>query len=156
MSGPLSALKGRWGDLLEAILAQPREVLAVWTGFIGRDAKHHILLEGLARSIGAAWTSNVHDLRLDFKGPAMDSPGPAWLHFGREFIVFVKGLEIGHFWGLGGPGGSGDPPGRWGASPPTFLKGPQGLRGHPDPKTDRFPTLDTLQNFSTKPKCSHE
>ncbi len=40
-------------------------------------------------------------------------------------------------------------------TPSTCRKGLQGLRGHPDPKNDRFPILKHFENFLTKPKCSH-
>ncbi len=45
---------------------------------------------------------------------------------------FSKGLEIGHFGGLGGPGGHGDPSERSGDSRLTFLKAFPGSRGRPD------------------------
>ncbi len=54
---------------------------------------------------------------------------------------FLQGSEVGHFGGLGGPGGLGNPPERWGLRPPTFLKGFPGPRGRPDPQNDRFPIL---------------
>ncbi len=59
----------------------------------------------------------------------------------RGFFDFLKGSEIGHFGDLGGSGVLGDPPERWGASPPTFLKGFPGPRGRPDPQNGRFPIL---------------
>ncbi len=66
----------------------------------------------------------------------------AWLHFGlvNNSRIF-KRLEIAHFGCLGGPGGPGNPPERWGAKPPSFLEGLQSPRGFPDPKNDRFPIL---------------
>ncbi len=49
-----------------------------------------------------------------------------------------EGLDIGHFWGLGGPGGPGDPRKRWGASPPTF------------PKVLQGPTIDFRSSNNSK------
>ena len=57
-----------------------------------------------------------------------------------DFEIF-KGPDIGHFWGLGGPGGPENLLEGWGASPPTFLEGFRGPRDHPDPQNDRSPIL---------------
>jgi hypothetical protein len=54
----------------------------------------------------------------------------------------LAGFVWTHFFSLAGPGGRGKPSKRWGASPPTFWKGLRGLRGRPDPKNDRPPTLN--------------
>ncbi len=79
-----------------------------------------------------------------------------WLHFDLvKNSIICLGSEIGHFWGLGGPGGFGDPSEGWGAKPPTFLKGLQGPQGHPDPQNDRLPILKQVSIFLTKPKCTH-
>jgi hypothetical protein len=44
-----------------------------------------------------------------------------WLHFGwLQNLYFLKGSEIDHFGGLGGPGESGDPSKRRGMKPPPF------------------------------------
>ncbi len=63
------------------------------------------------------------------------------------------GSGIGHFGGLGGPGGSGDPSKRWRASPPTICKGLPGPRGRPDPRNVRFSTLKEFK--SPTPQYSH-
>ncbi len=56
-------------------------------------------------------------LRVNYWELDIDLP---WLYFGRE-LTFCSGPEIGHFWGLGGPGGFGDPPERWGGFAPNLF-----------------------------------
>ncbi len=72
---------------------------------------------------------------LVFKGSEIvELGGPG----GRGNLVF-KGSEIVEFGGLGGPGSFRNLSQRWGASPPIFLNGLQGPRGHPDPQNQRSP-----------------
>ena len=92
--------------------------------------------------------------RALFHGPwtSRHAAKPVWPRVAKQqrgctsagnFNLF-KGPEIGDFWGLGGPGGLGDPPERWGGFAPTFLKGFPGPRGRPDPQNDRFPILKQI------------
>ncbi len=68
----------------------------------------------------------------------------AVLWLGPKFENFVR---IGNrpFLKSGRSRGPGRPFRKVGAKPPTFLYGLPGPRGRPDPKNDRFPTLNKLK-----------
>jgi hypothetical protein len=69
--------------------------------------------------------------------------GPATArHPQSRQAVGILPNKFGHLGDLGIPGGTGDAKG---ASPPTFLKGPQGSRNYPVPQNDRSPIIDKFQ-----------
>ncbi len=95
------------------------------------------------------WGTTSPTLRmLRWKHSVLRGCTLAWLTNSRIF----EGLEIGHFWDLGGPRGLGDPSERWGAKLPTFCEGLRGPRGHPDPKHYRFPILVFFKDFLNQAK----
>ncbi len=74
------------------------------------------------------------------------APTPAWLHFGMvQNSRIFEGLDIDHFWGLGGPGGPGNSSERWGAKPPHFSGGSRGLTGPPRPP--KIPIAGPFKKF---------
>ncbi len=107
------------------------------------------------------------DVAFDGDAAADDEEDGDGVHHGGEVILdhdvavlwegshfFVKGGRSAILGGLGGPGGLGDPPERWGASSPTFLKGFPGPRGRPDPQNDRFPILKQVSIFLPSQRTS--
>ncbi len=80
-----------------------------------------------------------------------------------HFSGFGGRPEIRDFGSQGGPGGLGNPSKRWEAKPPTFFKGFQSTRGHPDPQFRRLPSghknpmssICPIEIGTTaRPKCS--
>jgi hypothetical protein len=85
-----------------ALLAQPTWLEPGPDSGPGTEAAGHCMAASGIRSLPlrrAAWRCST-----------------TFIYFGG----FLGRPEIIDFWGLGGPGGSGDPPKRWGAKPPTF------------------------------------
>ena len=103
-------------------------------GIAGRPAARHHAAQQCDVVLGEG-------LDIMAGGAAVRTSARHYLKRGRTLAVsleFVKDPEIGHFGGLGGPGGSGNPPKRCRASPRTFWKGVPGPQGRPDPQNGRF------------------